>query len=121
MSPILQSMTILLRMYLAQQSPVLSGNMKSGIEIDNFDEHQTEIVINAPFYDMKEWLKTRNIVYTGSTKYGSITDYAEWVNRLGAFGTHNGSEGWVNRAVVDVVRTVAAQYQIPDSNIVVMI
>lgn len=91
----------LLLSQLQLQSPVLSGNMQTHIEGNAMD-----IVIAAPFYDIKKWRKSGVIIPTGQTVYGK-TDYAEWVNRLGAFGTHNKSEGWVNRTILEVVNAIA--------------
>ena len=93
---------------LTMSSPVLSGNMKSFIKTGNVGINTREIIIDAPFYDMKKWEKEKVIVHTGETIAGR-TAYAEWVNRLGAFGRHNKSEGWVNRAVLEVVSAIANQ------------
>lgn len=87
---------------LKLKSPVLSGNMKAHIK-KNGDR---EIVIEAPFYDMKEYRKTGVIIHTGKVIYGK-KDYAEWVNELGAFAKHNKSEHWVNRTILDVARVIA--------------
>lgn len=105
----LQRLYSLLLSTLRFQSPVLSGNMKSGIHIKSINEDEVEIVIEAPFYDMKEYLKTNKIIKTGAN-YGGITDYAYWVNKLGGFATHNESEGWVNRVVERVCDTIANMY-----------
>lgn len=119
MNEILQAFYNLLKPKLEADSPVLSGNMRTSIETTNVSEHQFEIVINAPFYDMKEFNKTGNIVYTGLNWKGTgITDYAFWVNDIGAFGTHNKSQAWVNRTLLSVAKTIAAQYQIPQENII---
>ena len=83
------------------ESPVLSGNMQM-----NISEKGMNIVIDAPFYDMKKWLKDKVIVHTGKT-YNGYVAYAELVNKLGGFATHNESEGWVNRAIMDVVKIIA--------------
>ena len=91
---------------LTMQSPVLSGNMKSLIKESVLDADTREIVIDAPFYDMKKWEKDKVIVHTGETIDGR-TAYAEWVNRLGAFGSHNKSEHWVNWAILSVVQAIA--------------
>lgn len=120
MTELMQSLYSLLNTYLIQESPVLSGNMRTGIEVSSIDDHQVELVINAPFYDMKIWNKTGAVVYTGAS-YGGITDYAMWVNRSGAFNKHNKSQAWANRAVVDCVKVIAAQYKIPEKNIIVKV
>ena len=90
---------------LVMSSPVLSGNMKSFIKTD-IKADSMDIVIDAPFYDMKRWEKDKVIVHTGAVVNGR-TAYAEWVNRLGAFGRHNKSERWVNRAILEVVQAIA--------------
>lgn len=96
----------LLFMNLLQKSPVLSGNMQSLIQCGLTTPSQAEIVIEAPFYDMKKWKKEGVVVHTGENKKG-YTDYAEWVNMLGGFATHNKSEHWVNKAIYEVVTEIA--------------
>lgn len=96
----------LLFMNLLQKTPVLSGNMYYGIQCGLSTPSQCEIIIEAPFYDMKKWKKDGAIVPTGENK-GGFTDYAYWVNKLGGFATHNKSEGWVNRAIYEVVSEIA--------------
>lgn len=102
----LQELYNLVKTMLYVESPVLSGNMKQGIKTTKVDENEITIEIEAKFYDMKKWRKDRVINHTGKTINGR-TDYAEWVNRLGAFGTHNKSEHWVNRALDKVCGTYA--------------
>ena len=119
MMDILDATYNLVRVCLIADSPILSGNMLSGIEMSSIDEHQIEICINAPFYDINEWRKTGNIVYTGLNWKGTgITDYAFWVNEIGAFGKHNKSEAWVNRSLLKAVKIIAAQYNIPEDHII---
>lgn len=96
----------LIFMNLLNKSPILSGNMYGGIQCALSTPSQCEVVIEAPFYDMKKWKKDGSIIPTGEIKQGK-TDYAEWVNMLGGFATHNKSEGWVNRAVYEVVSEMA--------------
>lgn len=91
---------------LTLKSPVLSGNMKTYIQTGDISEKQMEIIIDAPFYDMKQWLSSGVIIHTGETILGR-TAYAEWVNRLGGFATHNRSEGWVHRAILEVANVIA--------------
>lgn len=98
----------LLALTLRLSSPVLSGNMKSLITQYAPTKNEARIVIDAPFYDMKQWKKTHVIVHTGAV-IGGRTAYAEWVNRLGGFATHNASEGWVHRAILDAVRPIAEE------------
>lgn len=105
---IVEQLHTLLLSDLELTSPVLSGNMKAHIRSGNIKPLEREIVIEAPFYDMKLWKKSGNIVHTGAIINGR-TDYAEWVNRLGAFAKGNESQYWVNRAIYDVVYMIAAQ------------
>lgn len=108
MDSIVEKIHSLLFSNLVLSSPVLSGNMKSMIKSVIQDGDTAKIVIDAPFYDMKKWEKENVIVYTGENISGR-TAYAEWVNRLGGFGTHNKSEKWVNRAILEVVQAVAGE------------
>lgn len=101
MQEIVDKIHSLLYSKLTMDVPVLSGNMSMNISANG-----SEIIIDAPFYDMKRWLKDGTIIHTGRIINGK-TAYAEWVNRLGGFATHNDSEGWVNRAVLDVVNIIA--------------
>lgn len=106
MDDTVEKLTSLLFSVLITSSPVLSGNMQSLIQIDRFGIDESSIVIDAPFYDMKRWQKEGVVVHTGATIYGK-TSYAEWVNNLGGFATHNKSEHWVNRACVEVANIIA--------------
>jgi len=101
-----EKLTSLLFATLVTSSPVLSGNMKSLIQISKYGENECEIVIDAPFYDAKKWQKDKTIVYTGET-YNGKSAYAELVNKAGGYGTHNKSEHWVNRACVEVAEIIA--------------
>lgn len=98
----------LLHSTLLATCPVLSGNMKQHIETGKISEHEMEIIIKAPFYDMKEWNKNHRIVHTKQEIKG-YTDYAFWVNKSGAFGTGNKSKGWVNRSCIAMANTLAAE------------
>ena len=93
---------------LVTKSPILSGSMQVHIQ-PTWSSDGTIIVIEAPFYDQKEWRKNQRLVYTGESKYG-FTDYAQWVNDAGGFGRHNKSEHWVNRVVNQVCKEVARKY-----------
>ena len=106
MDDIVEKLHALLYSNLIMQSPVLSGNMKSLIQVGLQGGGTREIIIDAPYYDMKKWEKEKVVVHTGEVKNGQ-TAYAEDVNLRGAFGRHNRSEGWVNRAVKEVVDTIA--------------
>ncbi len=106
MENVVEKLHALLFSNLIMQSPVLSGNMQSLIQTGLQGGSYREIIIDAPYYDMKKWQKEKVIVHTGEVKNGQ-TAYAEDVNLRGAFGRHNKSEGWVNRAVKEVVETIA--------------
>ena len=93
---------------LHAQSPVLSGNMRSFIQTAQAYGSEFVIMIDAPFYDGKEWQKNRNIIHTGKTVNGQ-TAYAQMVNDIGAFGTRNKSMHWVNRVCVQSAITLASE------------
>ena len=93
---------------LHAQSPVLSGNMLSMIQTSQAYGTEFVIVIDAPVYDAKEWEKHKQIVHTGKNINGK-TAYAQWVNDIGAFGTHNKSMHWVNRVCVQAATTIASE------------
>ena len=86
------------------QSPVLSGNMKAHIKQNG----NYEIVIEAPFYAMNIWKEQGIIVHINRIINGK-TDYAEWVNKIGAFGTHNKSQHWVNATILGVATVIAQE------------
>ena len=106
MAETVEKMTSLLFAALVTSSPVLSGNMKQNVQITRYGINECEIMIDAPFYDMKKWQKDKAIIHTGDTINGK-TSYAEWVNKFGGFGTHNKSEHWVNRACVEIAQIIA--------------
>ena len=93
---------------LVMESPVLSGNMQSMISL-GYGNDGYEVIIEAPFYDMKKWQKQGIIVHTGANKNG-ITDYAYEVNEFGAFGRHNKSEHWANRVINTCCEEIAKKY-----------
>lgn len=90
--------------------PVLSGNMRHHIDVNTVlkDDEEVEIVISAPFYDLKEWQKTGRIKFTGETINGKH-DYAYWVNAVGAFGRGGRDVNWVHRAIYEAVCTFASE------------
>lgn len=92
---------------LVMQSPVLSGSMQAHIQL-GYTGDEFAIIIDAPFYDMKEFKKNHNLVYTGKVING-MEAYAYWVNEVGAFGRHNKSEHWVNRVLNDCCLMIAGQ------------
>lgn len=85
----LLKITNLLTSLLETNCPVLSSNMKAHLEVLKAEPNEVVICISAPFYDLKRWRETGAIVYTGLNANG-ITDYANLVNRFGAF--YRGSE-----------------------------
>lgn len=106
MENVVSKLHALLFSNLVLQSPVLSGSMRSKIQTTAVSDDRCEIMIDAPFYDIKKWEKDKTIVYTGQIINGR-TAYAEWVNQSGGFGTHNKSQGWVNRAILEVCTAIA--------------
>lgn len=106
MDEVVEKIHSLLSSRLVLDSPVLSGNMKAHIRPGPVAEGEGGITIDAPFYDLRKWRREGVIVHTNATLNG-MTAYADIVNRFGGFMTHNESEGWVNRAILNVVRTVA--------------
>jgi len=98
----LEKLASIVEQTLKITSPVLSGNMRSGIELESVSENEITISIKAPFYDLALWKKENTIKHTGKS-YNGITNYAMWVNDLGAFGRGNKSMHWVNRALNDAV------------------
>lgn len=102
------------RSILESVTPVLSGNMQQHIaksKLVDVSFSKITFCIEAPFYDLPRWEKEGVIVHTGKS-YKGITDYANWVNKSGAFGKKNASMHWVNRALFQ-----AAQ-MIPDAEII---
>lgn len=110
MSNELQQLFNLLKANLYAQAPVLSGNLKNGIKVVNVEDNEITIEIEAKFYDTNEFRKTGKINYTGKN-YGGITDYAMWLNNLGAFGTGNKSKNWTNRVCYETCDGIAKQIQ----------
>lgn len=91
---------------LIMQSPILSGNMQSFIQLDYIPEPVVKIA--APFYDGRLWKDKHIIVHTGESHNG-YTNYAEAVNEVGAFGRHNQSEHWVNRVINQCCEEIAKE------------
>ena len=106
MEDIVEKIHALLFTNLVMQSPVLSGNMQSMIQTGLQGSSTREIIIDAPFYDMKKWNEDKIVVHTGQVINGK-TAYAQDVNLYGAFFRHNSSEGWVDRAIKEVVEAIA--------------
>lgn len=103
-----EELQLLLNWNLIMESPVLSGNMQSLIQMGGIDSNYA-ILIEAPFYDTKKWQEKHVIVHTGEIKNG-YSEYAEWVNEAGGFGTHNKSEKWVNRVCNMCAEQIASKY-----------
>lgn len=109
MNEILEKVYTLVNSTLYHKSPVLSGNMRTGIRIMKVEDDEVVTRIDAPYYDLEVWQKTKVILLTGETENGK-TDYAEDVNLYGGFKSFNKSRGWVDRAVRDACEAVASQY-----------
>ncbi len=90
--------------------PVMSGNMRHHIDVNTVlkDDEEVEIVISAPFYDLKEWEKNHRIKFTGAIINGKH-DYAYWVNALGAFAKGGRDVNWVHRAIYEACCTLASE------------
>lgn len=88
---------------LKNNSPVMSGNMKAHIKVKKVDLTSGEVVIeiSGPSYDIQKWKNTGVIIHTH--KY----NYADIVNRVGAFGRPNKSTHWVNKACNEACQTIA--------------
>ena len=93
---------------LHSQSPVLSGNMRSLIQTSQAYGTEFVIVIDAPFYDLNEWKKSKTVIHTHEIINGK-TAYAQMVNDIGAFGRHNKSMHWVNRVCVQAATMLASE------------
>ena len=91
---------------LSVNCPVLSGNMKSNIEIVDIKDNEITICINAPFYDLDKWEKDKVIIHTNKLENG-MSDYAYIVNQFGAFYRKNKSQYWVNRSIYSSVNQIA--------------
>lgn len=101
----------LLNHTLYTNCPVLSGNMRTGIKITSFNTNEIKMVIDAPFYDANAFRKAGVILLThqGWKKNPSITDYAYWVNKLGAFASRNKSQYWVDDTCYQVCETIVSE------------
>lgn len=108
MDKIVEKLYTLLEDDLYLSCPVLSGNMRHHIDINTVlpEDKEVNIVISAPFYNVKEWEKNHRIVFTGEVIKGKH-DYAQWVNDLGPFGKSGRSQHWVNRVCYEVCTAVA--------------
>ena len=85
--------------------PVLSGNMKANVQIEDIESNFARISISAPSYDISKWKKTGIIEHDG--KY----DYAISVNEVGAFGGKSTkSKHWVNKTIVNACRIIGSLY-----------
>lgn len=96
----------LLFMNLVNKAPTLSGNMKMNIRCGISKPSETQIVIEAPFYDLNKFKQKGIIIHTNENKNGK-TDYAYYVNVAGGFATNNASKNWVNRAIYEVITEIA--------------
>lgn len=109
MNKAVEKIFTLLNTNLLAQCPYLSGNMLNNIKVSQIDNDSARITIGARFYDLNKFKKDGVIVFNHMHygKNGSITNYANWVNEIGAFALHNKSEHWVNRACYETVKAIA--------------
>lgn len=88
---------------LQVKPPKLSGNLRYFLaslpQLVSKDE--IVMIISAPLYDVDHWMQTGQIQFlpAPNPKYPDITDYAMWLNDVGAFGTKNKSLHWANRGI----------------------
>lgn len=94
---------------LYKNSPRMSGNMQSNLQLGEVKDNSMTIIINAPYYDINQWKKDGQIVLTNKQSKNGTTDYAEVVNSIGAFGKRNKSTHWVNKTCLEVVNTIAQE------------
>ena len=102
----------LVKTNLIMGSPVLSGNLKMQNILTQIQPYGNgfKLIISAPLYDVKKWKKTGMIQpIKPSPDFPNITDYAMWLNDRGAFNTHNRSEHWANRSIVQACLVYANQ------------
>lgn len=98
------------QIHLKIYCPIMSGNMYEHIKDGDIGENEKTIVIEAPIYDVNIWEKTGKRVLTYKSIFGYFTsDYAVAVNEVGAFGTHNKSEHWANRALKQACDIIASE------------
>ena len=105
MDSLFVELTNLVKTALELDCPILSGNMKDHIELENVNENNALISISGPSYDVHYWEKTGIIKYTGDY------DYAVSVNGVGAFGGKSTkSKHWVNKSIVKTCQIIASKY-----------
>jgi hypothetical protein len=96
---------------LIQNCPVLTGNLVSHIKFTSYNEHSANIKMSGINYNATRWRETDVFRYyskaSGSNRY---FDYANWLNIFGAFGRGRKDVGWVNKAVLNAVRSFAGSY-----------
>ena len=113
MDNVVEKLHSLLFSTLINNCPVMSGNMRSSIRQGT----PGEIVIEAPYYDIPHWRRTREIVHVltkiVSKRYTTVREvqlhYANDVNEYGAFHSGNDSRHWVNRAIIEAVQPIASE------------
>lgn len=107
---IMEKIYNLLMSVLQNEAPMLSGNLKSQIELVKVDEDSYTIAISPQFYDVARWKKDGVLHFTGN-KNGKQS-YAQWVNDLGGFATGNASKHFANRSCNNACIMVASEYGI---------
>ena len=100
-----EELVMLISTSLELNCPVLSGNMSSHIDLEEYTDKFARISVSGPSYDLGEYRQTGRIVY--NDKY----DYAISVNEVGAFlGRSKKSRHWANRSVEKACRAIANMY-----------
>lgn len=102
---LVQDLTMLVLSSLRLDCPVLSGNMKTFIALEEVSQDEITISISGPSYDLNQWRKTGQIIH--DDKY----DYAVSVNDKGAFnGKSKKSKHWANKSIVKACRIKANEW-----------
>lgn len=90
----IEKLAVLVLTGLKLDSPVLSGNMKSHINIESVSDSEIVLSISGPSYDLPKWEETGQIIYTNEY------DYALSVDTLGAFGGKSKkSKRWIEKSL----------------------
>ncbi len=105
MSEELQRLATQVLYQLRFNSPFLSGNMRAHIEMKVKNDNEVEIVIEAPPYDLNEFMNNpfHPIIYIGGDDYAYEVNY-----KTGGFsGKH---KNWVESNTIMACEAVAALY-----------
>lgn len=104
---IMEKIYSLLMTSLDINSPILSGNLKSNIELVDVTENSLIIAIKPGYYDVAKWEKEGILHFIGE-KNGKIS-YADDVNNYGGFFTNNESKHFANRSCFEVCNIIASE------------